>query len=200
MSAELQQRARWLSYFTVGYNVIEGVLAVGLGFLTGSIALVGFGFDSFIESLSGSIMIWRFGIKGRTEEEEEAAEQRAVKLVGATFFLLGIYVLYESIKDLFNREAPEPSLFGLIIAVLSLVIMPTLSYLKYQTGKQLGSKSLMADSKQTLICVLMSAALLIGLGANYFYGIWWLDPIAGLFFVFMLFKEGYETLKEGELD
>lgn len=189
----LKKKALLLSYFTVGYNIIEGIVAVIVGMLSGSVALVGFGSDSFIESLSGSVMIWRFSKKVKNKEEEEKIEQKAQKLVAYTFFILGAYVLYEAIKDLLLQEAPEPSLIGIIIAILSLIIMPVLMYLKYQTGKQLKSKSLVSDSKQTLICVLMSGALLLGLTMNYFFGIWWLDPIVGLLFVFMLFHEGYEA-------
>jgi cation diffusion facilitator family transporter len=195
MKLDLKRRALFLSYFTVGYNIIEGIIAVGLGIITNSTALIGFGSDSFIESLSGSVMIWRFNKKFKSAEEEERIEKRAQKLVSYTFFILGTYVLYESVKDLILREPPEPSLFGIIIAVLSLIIMPALTYLKYQTGKKLKSKSLVSDSMQTLVCVLMSGALLIGLGLNYLFGIWWLDPIVGLLFVYLLYKEGYEAYK-----
>lgn len=193
MNSNLYKKALLLSYFTVAYNVIEGIVSVGLGFVTGSIALVGFGFDSFIESLSGSVMIWRFHKRSENIEEEEKLEAKAQRLIAYTFFILGTYVLYESVKDLILREPPEPSLFGIIIAILSLIIMPTLTFLKYQTGKKLKSKSLVSDSMQTLVCVMMSVALLIGLGLNYLFGIWWLDPIAGLFFVIILFREGYEA-------
>lgn len=189
-----------LSYITVGYNVIEGIVSVILGSITGSVALVGFGLDSFIESLSGSVMIWRLSKHGKiSEEEEEAVEARAANLVGVTFFVLAAYVLYESVNAIISREAAEPNLFGIVIAVLSLAVMPTLAYLKNQTGKAIGSASLIADSKQTVVCVLMSAALLIGVGFNYFFGISWLDPLAGLFFVAILVKEGYSAIKDKDL-
>ena len=193
MNSNLRTKALLLSYFTVGYNVIEGIFAIGIGLMTGSIALVGFGSDSFIESFSGSIMIWRFSKKFKTSEDEERIEKRAQKLVSFTFFILGTYVLYEAVKDLLFREPPEPSLFGIVIAILSIIIMPILTYLKYQTGKKLKSKSLVSDSMQTLVCVMMSIALLVGLGLNYLFGIWWLDPIVGLFFVIILYREGYEA-------
>lgn len=195
MNKTLQKRALLLSYFTVGYNIVEGILAIGLGLATGSIALVGFGSDSFIESLSGSIMIWRFTKKFKSVEEEEQVEKRAQKLVAYTFFILGSYVLFESVKDLLLQEPPEPSLFGIIIAILSLIVMPTLTYLKYQTGKKLNSKSLMSDSMQTLVCVMMSFALLLSLGLNYLFNIWWVDPLAGLVFVIILYREGIEAYK-----
>lgn len=166
------------------------------GSLAGSIALIGFGLDSFVESLSGSVMIWRFRKSGKiSEEEEEKAERTATRLIGYSFFILGAYVLYESGKKLFLRANPDPSLFGIIIAIASIIVMPILFYLKYQTGKAIGSRSLMADSKETLACVFLSIALLTGLALNYWYGLWQADPIAGLVIVIFLIKEGYNTLK-----
>ncbi|MFH1435530.1 MAG: cation diffusion facilitator family transporter [Pseudomonadota bacterium] len=201
MEGWLHKKALTLSYFTVGYNVLEGVVSILAGVLSGSPALLGFGFDSFVESLSGGVMIWRLGKHGKiSHEEEEKAEKKAAKLVGATFFILGSYVLFESVKKLVTQEAPDPSLPGIVIAVVSLVVMPILFYAKYRTGKKIGSKSLVADSKQTLACMFMSAALLVGLGLNYLFGLWQADPAAGLVIVIFLFKEGYETIKEGQLE
>lgn len=189
-----------LSYFTVGYNVVEGVISIIAGLATGSIALVGFGSDSFIESLSGSVMIWRLSSHGKvSEEREEEIEAKAATLVGITFFVLAAYILYESITSLARRDAPEQSLIGIVIALLSLLIMPVLAYLKNKTGKAIGSHSLVADSKQTLICVLMSIVLLVGSAANYLFGIWWLDSVAGLLFVGLLVKEGREAIINREL-
>lgn len=200
MDSRLHKRALSLSYFTVGYNISEGVVSILAGLLAGSIALVGFGLDSFVESLSGGVMIWRLRKHGKiSEEEEEKAERRAVRLVAYTFFILGAYVFYESIEKLSAHEIPHPSLFGIIIAVVSMIVMPILFYLKYQTGRSMGSKSLVADSKETLACVFLSGALLVGLGLNYLYGFWQADPFVGLFIVIYLVKEGYTTLKEGEL-
>jgi cation diffusion facilitator family transporter len=199
MDSRLHRRALRLSYFTVGYNIAEGLVSISAGLLAGSIALVGFGLDSFVESLSGGIMIWRFRKHGKVSEaEEERIERRATKLVGWTFFVLGGYVLYESLKKLYFHDTPARSLIGIVIAVISLVVMPVLFYLKYQTGKSIGSTSLVADSKETLACVFLSLALLIGLGLNYLYGFWQADPIAGLVVVFFLVKEGYATLREEE--
>ena len=197
---DLNKKALSLSYFTVGYNILEGVVSILAGLLAGgSIALIGFGLDSFVESLSGGVMIWRFRKHGKiSEEEEEKVERRATRLVAYTFFVLGAYVLYESVRKLYLREAAEPSLFGIIIAIVSVVVMPVLFYLKYQTGKSIGSRSLVADSRETLVCVFLSVSLLIGLGFNYLYGIWQADPIVGLIIVGFLVKEGYETLTEEE--
>jgi len=200
MQKKLQQRALWLSYLTVGYNVLEGGLSLAAGWLAGSIALVGFGLDSVVESLSGGVMIWRFRPHpGRTPEEEERLEKKAVRLVGYTFFILAAYILYESVTKLIFQEAPAPSLLGIIIAAVSLVIMPGLFYLKYQTGKSLGSVSLMTDSKQTLACAFLSLALLIGLGLNYLYGIWQADPVIGLIIAGLLIREGINALREEKL-
>lgn len=199
MDSRLHKRALSLSYFTVGYNISEGIVSILAGLLAGSIALVGFGLDSFVESLSGSVMIWRLRKHGKiSEEEEEKVEKKAVRFVSYTFFILGTYVLYESIEKLYAYEIPDPSLLGIIIAIVSIIVMPILFYLKYQTGKSIGSKSLVADSKETLACVFLSGALLVGLGLNYLYGVWQADPIVGLVIVTYLVKEGYSTLKEGE--
>jgi len=196
MNANLKKRALWLSYFTVGYNILEGIISILAGSFAGSIALIGFGLDSFVESLSGGVMIWRFRKSGKISEEEEGKVERgATRLIGYSFFILGVYVLYESGKKLYLREIPSPSLLGIIVAVASIIVMPILFYLKYRTGKAIGSRSLMADSKETLACVFLSIALLTGLMLNYLYGLWQADPIAGLFIVAFLMKEGYSTLK-----
>jgi len=196
---ELSRRALLLSYFTVAYNVLEGVLSIVAGGLASSIALVGFGMDSFIESISGGIMIWRFRQTRLSEAEEKKVEARAVKLVGWSFFVLAAYVLFEAAKKLITREVPEPSLFGIIIAATSLVVMPVLFIAKQRTGRRLGSRSLLADSKQTLACTFMSFALLLGLLANRLFGFWQADPVVGLFIGAWLVREGVETLKEGRL-
>jgi len=200
MDAKLYKKALSLSYFTVGYNISEGVVSIAAGLLADSIALIGFGLDSFVESLSGSVMIWRLRKHGKiSEEEEEKVEKKAVRFVAYTFFILGAYVLYESVEKLYLHETPNPSLLGIFIALISIIVMPILFYLKYRTGKSMGSKSLVADSKETLACVFLSGALLIGLGLNYLHGFWQADPIVGLVVVIYLGKEGYTTLKEGEV-
>lgn len=192
MKADLHKKALSLSYFTVGYNIIEGIISILAASLSGSVALLGFGLDSFVESFSGFIMIWRFK-KKRMPQEEEKIEKRAVRLVGCTFFILAFYVAFESIKQLYQFEAPNPSILGIIIATLSIIIMPILSHMKYQTGKSLKSRSLIADSKETLACAALSIALLIGLGLNYFLGLWQADPVIGLVIAAFLLREGYES-------
>ena len=196
----LHKKALLLSYLTVGYNLLEGVLSLLAGSLAGSIALVGFGLDSFVESLSGGIMIWRFRLHAHlTAAEEERREKLAIKLVGWTFFGLAAYVLYESLKKLAFQEPPAPSLLGIFIALASLILMPLLFALKLRTSAGLGSASLRADARQNLACAFLSLALLVGLGLNYVAGLWQADPIIGLIIGAVLVREGYHTLKEEEL-
>lgn len=196
----LHKRALFLSYFTVGYNFLEGIVSIFAGFGAGSIALVGFGLDSFVESLSGGVMIWRLRKHGTVSEEEEAKiEAKAIRFVAFAFFVLGAYVLYESSKKLYLQEIPEPSILGIIIAIVSIMVMPVLFFMKYKTGKAIGSRSLIGDSKQTLACLFLSVALLLGLGLNYLYGLWWADPVVGFIIVAFLLREGYITLKEARL-
>jgi divalent metal cation (Fe/Co/Zn/Cd) transporter len=198
--ANLRRQALRLAYFTIAYNVAECALSLLAGARAGSIALVGFGLDSLVESLSGGVMIWRFARhETLSAAEEQRRERRAVKIVGCTFFILAAYVLYESLEKLLFREAPAPSLLGILIALASMIVMPGLYYFKYQTGKALGSASLMADSKQTLACATLSVALLLGLGLNYWFGIWQADPGIGLLIAALLVREGYHTLKEEKL-
>lgn len=175
---------------------MEFVLSIIAGVLSGSIALVGFGLDSLVESLSAGIMIWRFRKHGKiSDQEEERIEQKAEKFIGYTFIILASYILYESVNNLINNEIPEPSLFGIIIALVSIIIMPILFYQKYQTGKAINSRSLIADSKETLACSFLSIALLVGLGTNYIFGFWQADPIAGLLIAVFLFREGFEIIR-----
>ncbi|MDO8589028.1 MAG: cation transporter [Armatimonadota bacterium] len=193
--ARLQARALLLSYITVAYNTVEGLVSIAAGILAGSAALLGFGVDSFFESLSGAVMVWRFkGKNAISEEAEERTEKLAVRLVGYTFVVLGAYVLYESVSKLATREAPERSLFGVGIAIASIIVMPALYLLKLKTGEAIASQSLVADSKETLACCLMSVTLLVGLGLNYLLGWWWADPLAGLVIVGYLFTEAHEAL------
>lgn len=193
MDEKLHKKALKLSYFTVSYNLVEGVVSILGGYMLGSVSLVGFGLDSFVESLSSSILIWRFRQHLGTEEEEEKLEQKATKLIAYTFFILGAYVLYESAKKLYLHEAPEQSLLGVVIAGLSILIMVGIWRKKYQLGKLMHSDSLIADSKQTLACIFMSFTLLAGLGLNYIYGLWWTDGVAGIVIAGFLFKEGFES-------
>jgi divalent metal cation (Fe/Co/Zn/Cd) transporter len=193
MMHDLTVRARRLSWFTVGYNVVEGVASVAAGGAAGSAALVGFGLDSFVESLSGLVMVWRFG----SAEGGEGRERRAVRLVGYTFFVLGAYVLFDSARKLWLGERPEPTMLGIIITVISLVVMPVLYVAKQRTAKGLGSRSLAADSRQTLACMGMSVGVLLGLLLNRLAGFWQADPLVGIAIALLLFREGREALTKG---
>ncbi|HRW83280.1 MAG TPA: cation transporter [Methanothrix sp.] len=195
-SKDPYKRALRLEYFNLAYNVAEAIASIFFGRLAGSIALVGFGLDSIVESLSGLILIWRLR-KHRpgSEEEEEEIERKAQRFVAATFFILGSYVLIESMGKLAGNEVSEPSAPGIAIALLSILIMPIIARKKRDLGVAIGSRALIADSKETLACALLSAALLVGLGANYLFGLWQADPIAGLLIVAFLYKEGLEGWK-----
>ncbi|MBR9699324.1 cation transporter [Candidatus Woesearchaeota archaeon] len=192
-------KALGLSYFTVGYNIVEGIVSVFFGSISGSIALVGFGLDSFIESLSGSIMIWRFKKREYSKQDIERIEKKALQLVGYTFFVLALYVLYESLTRLYFAEASSPSLAGIIITIISLIIMPILYHKKHRLGHQLHSRSLIADSKQTIACMLLSVAVLLGIALNWLFGFWQADPIAGLVVSLLLMREGYLVVRNKEL-
>jgi len=188
------RKALFLEYFTVGYNVIEAAVSIAFGHIAKSIALIGFGLDSVVESLSGMILIWRLRKHGKvSEEEEEAVERKATKFVALTFFILGLYVLFHSVKKLIEKEIPNPSLPGIIIAIVSIVVMPLLSWQKFKAAKQIQSQALVADSKETLACFFLSVALLIGLLSNYVFDFWQADPIVGLIIVVFLFREGWEN-------
>jgi cation diffusion facilitator family transporter len=191
------KKGLYLEYFTVGYNIIEAAVSIAFGKIANSIALVGFGLDSIVESLSGCVMIWRLRKHEKiSKEEEEKIEKRAMKFVAITFFILALYVLFQSVKKLINKEIPDPTLPGIIIALVSLIVMPVLSIQKRRVGEKIKSEALIADSKETLACSFLSAALLLGLGLNYTVGFWQADAIAGLIITVFLLREGDEVWKE----
>ena len=192
--ADLIRRGRHLEYFTIGYNSLEGLIAVVAGLFAGSIALVSFGFDSLIEVTSGSILLWRLHADVN-EERRERVEAISLRIVGALFVLLALYVTYDSVKSLIRREAPNESLVGIVLAAVSLVIMPLLVRAKRRVARAINSGALMADSKQTELCTYLSAILLAGLLLNALLGWWWADPIAALIMVPIIVKEGIEALR-----
>lgn len=192
------QKGLVAEYFTVGWNVLEGIIAIAAGVISGSIALVGFGLDSFIEVASGLVLIWRLRKHGFSDEEEEAAaEKKAIFFVGVTFLLLALYVTYESGKRLLIQEQPEESLVGIILAVVSLIVMPLLALYKKKIATEINSRALRADALETLACSYLSFTLLVGLGANALFGWWWADPVSALAMVYFLVKEGTEAIQEG---
>jgi divalent metal cation (Fe/Co/Zn/Cd) transporter len=188
----LLRRARALEVFTVAWNSLEGLVAVGLGILAGSIALVGFGIDSVIETSSGVILLWRLQAR-RDARDAEAAEGRALRLVGLSLLLLALYVAGDAGLSLLRRNAPEESLPGIVLAVISLIVMPVLARSKRRLATQLGSDALRADAVQTIICAYLSAILLAGLALNARLGWWWADPLAALAMVPIITREGLEA-------
>ena len=191
---DLIKKALKLEWFTVSYNVLEGIVSVAFGVLAGSIALVGFGLDSAIEVSAAAILLWRLSHKGSDEEAEEK-EKKALRFVGITFFALAAYVLYESVSKLYFHQKPDKSIPGIVITTLSLLIMPILSAKKKKVAKQIGSRALEADAMETLICSYLSFTVLLGLVLNALFGWWWADPVAALAMVYFLVKEGRATLK-----
>ncbi len=193
--ADYVQRAIRLEYFTISYNIVEGLVSMILGGVANSIALIGFGLDSFVESFSGLVVLWRFRCEARGQGVQSTLESRALRYVGWSFLLLSTYIFVESVRKLWLQEPPEPSPLGILLAVLSLIVMPVLARKKYRTGKALDSAAMVGDSKQTLACSLLSVALLLGLSLNAAFDWWWADPIAGLAMVPWLLKEGQEALR-----
>lgn len=187
-------RGRKLEYFTIGWNTVEGLVGVIAGLMAGSIALMGFGIDSFIEVTSGSVLLWRMSVD-RDEHRRERNEKRALQVVGACFLALAAYIAYESARDLWIRRAPEHSVPGIVLACASLVVMPLLSRAKRKVGNALGSAAMQADAKQTELCAYLSAILLGGLLLNALFGLWWADPMAGLIMGPIIAKEGVEALE-----
>lgn len=192
--AHLVRRGRYLEYFTIGYNSLEGLIAVGAGLVAGSVALVGFGFDSLIEVTSGAVLLWRLHADV-DEGRRERVETISLRLVGVCFVVLALYVSYDSIKSLLRREAPDESLIGIVLAAVSLIIMPLLVRAKRKVARSINSGALMADSKQTELCTYLSAILLGGLLLNALLGWWWADPVAALIMVPIIAKEGIEALR-----
>ncbi len=192
----LVRKAFLLEYFTIFWNLLEGIISIAAGVIAGSIALVAFGLDSFIEVTSAAVIIWRFRKHGLGEAEETAAEKRAILVVGITFILLATYVLFEALRKLLVQEHPDASTLGIIITAISVIVMPGVAFLKRGVAEQLKSRALLADAKETLACSYLSVTVLLGLGANMLFGWWWADPVAGLAIVYWLVKEGWEAINE----
>jgi len=181
-----------LEYLTVGWNVLEGIVAIFSGVLVGSVALTGFGIDSGIESISGGILLWRLRAE-RRGRDAESLERRALKLVGLSFFVLAAYVAFDACKTLVFRERPERSLIGIVLSILSLIAMPLLARAKRRAAAQLNSRALHADSRQSSICAYLSAILLGGLLLNALLGWWWADPAAAVVMLPIIVHEGREA-------
>ena len=189
-------RGRRLEYLTIVWNSLEALVSIFAGAIAGSIALVGFGLDSVIETSSGFALLWRLNHSNeRTPESRERAERISLRIVGVSFLALAAYVGFEAGRDLWYKSAPEHSVPGIVIATLSLIAMPLLARAKRKVAQTLNSSALKADSRQTDICAYLSAILLGGLLLNLLLGWWWADPVAGLIMVPIMAREGVEALR-----
>jgi divalent metal cation (Fe/Co/Zn/Cd) transporter len=193
------RRARWLNAATIGWNSIEGVVAVAAGVAAGSVSLVGFGFDSAIEVSAALILAWRLG-RERRGGCMQATDARATRAIALSFLALGAYVGYGSVQDLIQGSRPHASTIGVTMAALSLAVMPLLARSKRRLAPVLGSAAAVADAKQTNLCALMSGVLLVGLGANAAFGWWWTDPAAGVAISLLALTEAVRTWRAESLE
>ena len=184
----LVRRVRMLVAATITYNVVEAVIALAAGTVASSTALIGFGLDSVIEVASAAAVAWQFS--GRDPEQRE---RTALKVIAVSFFALAAYVTVESGLSLLQGERASHSTVGIVLAAVSLLVMPGLSYVQRKAGRELGSASAVADSKQTLLCTYLSAVLLVGLVVNSLFGWWWADPLAALVIAVVAVREGCEA-------
>jgi len=189
----LVRRGRQLAWFTVAWNSVEGVVGIASGVAAGSIALVGFGVDSYVEVLSGAVVLWRLSKERHGRELSEAAERRALRIIAGTFFALAGGVALESLRKLASGEHPSASAAGIALTVVSLIVMPVLARAKRTVGRQLASHALQADATETVLCVWLSAIVLVGLLLNAALGWWWADPVAALGIVYVAAREGREA-------
>jgi divalent metal cation (Fe/Co/Zn/Cd) transporter len=188
------QRGRELEYLTVGWNTLEGIVAIAAGTIAGSVSLTAFGIDSFIELTSGAVLLWRMAVDSEVELRVRN-ERRALRTVGLCFLTLAAYIVYESGGDLLFHRAPERSLPGIVLACTSLVAMPLLSRAKRKVARQLDSVAMRADAKQTEFCAWLSGILLAGLVLNAAFRMWWADPAAALVMVPLIAREGVGALR-----
>ena len=186
--AVLERRIRWVVALTISYNVIEAVVALTAGARASSSALIGFGLDSVIEVSSAAAVAWQFA-----GGDPEARERVALKVIACSFFCLAAFVTIDALRSLFGTGEAQQSPVGLALAAVSLAVMPVLSWAQRRAGRELGSRSAVADSKQTLLCTYLSAVLLIGLGLNWLFGWSWADPIAALVIAGVAVREGVEA-------
>lgn len=191
---EIVRHGQRLEYFTIAYNSLEGLLSIASGLLAGSVSLVGFGLDSIIEVSSGAALMWRLHHDGDALLREQR-DRRATKIVGLCFLALAVYIAYDSVSCLVLREAPERSLVGIVIAAMSVVVMPVLAKAKRKVASALGSAAMNADARQTDFCTYLSAILLLGLVLNAAVGWWWADPAAAMVMVPIIAKEGSDALR-----
>ena len=190
--SEVLAKGLRVEYFSLAYNVFEAVVGLAAGLIAGSIALIGFGLDSIVEASSALILVWRLRSESSGRRTSEDAEHKAVRMVAVAFLVLALYVGIGAVVELMRGARPEPSAVGAGLAVVSLVVMPLLARRKHVLADDLHSRSLEADSHQTLLCTYLSGILLVGLLANAFFGWWWADPLAALGIATLAAIEGVE--------
>jgi divalent metal cation (Fe/Co/Zn/Cd) transporter len=188
------KRGRRLEYFTIAYNSLEGLVSIIAGLIAGSVSLVGFGIDSVIEIISGAALIWRLR-HDLNPERRESAEKVTLRIIGSCFIALAVYILYDSGSILLQHEAPQRSIPGIVIAALSVIVMPLLARAKRRVASSISSAAMQADSRQTDFCTYLSAILLGGLLLNALFGWWWADPIAALIMVPIIANEGIGNVR-----
>jgi divalent metal cation (Fe/Co/Zn/Cd) transporter len=186
----LIRRARLLAWLGIGWHGIEAAIAVAAGLVAGSIALIGFGADSLVESFAGLVLLWRLA---NARASSEGAERRAQQLISVSFYVIAAYVAVEASRTLLQADRPEVSWLGIGLATVTLVTMPPLANAKAKVGDQLRSSATKSEGRQNMLCAYLSGALLIGLGANAVFGAWWADPISALVIAAVALREGREA-------
>ena len=187
---QLVRRARLLAWLGVGWHGVEATIAIAAGVVAGSIALVGFGADSLVESVAGLVLLWRFA---EARAASHSAEQRAQRLIGASFYLIAAYVAVEAVRTLVVGDHPDVSWVGIGLSAVTLATMPPLAIAKGRLGERLGSSATKSEGRQNMLCAYLSAALLVGLGGNAALGLWWLDPTVALLIAGVAVREGREA-------
>jgi divalent metal cation (Fe/Co/Zn/Cd) transporter len=189
-----------LEWLTIGYMVFEAVAALGIGFVTRSISLETFGLDSLIEIVSAGVLIWRLNVevRGGDAEKIESIERRSARVVGFSLFVLAAYVLLQSLYSLLTRAQADANIWGIALALSSLIVMPLLAKFKLNFAQRIHSRALHADAYETIACAYLSFALLVGLAANYLFGWWWADALAALVMLYFIVREAREALSGEE--
>lgn len=190
-SASLKRGVR-LEYFTLSWNAIEAIVGLAAGIAAGSVALTGFALDSIVEAASGGVLLWRLRAETHGGRQAEEVEERAVRLLAIAFLALAAYITIQATVDLVAASRPDESVIGIVMALVSLVVMPLLAWRKRLVARELNSRAMQADSAQTMLCTYLSVVLLFGLLANALFGWWWADPIAGLGIAALAAREGRE--------
>ncbi len=192
--ALLVRRGRRLEYLTLTWNSLEAIVALVAGIIAGSISLVGFGLDSLVEMISGAALLWRMTVDADVHRRERN-ERTALRIVGVCFLTLAAYVAFQSLRDLWQRAVPQPSLAGIVLACAALLVMPLLARAKRKVGTGLRSAAMHADATQSSLCAYLSAILLAGLLLNASFGWWWADPVAALIMVPIIAREGIDAIQ-----